>query len=240
MPWIRPVRRSSARATARASSVLPVPGHVLDQDVAVGEQRERDEAEWLVGADDGLRRRPRRRSSQSRRPEATTPRGGSSRIADRDGLGLGVHRGSGLAREPAQDRRQDAALLVVVDLDRAVEPGDRLEPPLLAALVRERRPSAAGAGARPSARPADRVRLAAGQAERRGALAGQELERQDAHPDEVGAVDPLVALGDDRPDAEQRRALGRPVARRARAVLAAGDDERAARPRPGSASRRRR
>jgi hypothetical protein len=42
---------------------------------------------------------------------------------------------------------------------------------------------------------------------------GQELERQDAHPDEVRSMDALEALGDDRPDAEQKRALGRPVAR---------------------------
>ena len=71
----------------------------------------------------------------------------------------------------------------------------------------------------------DRVRLAAGEAERRGRLAGEELERQDAHPHEVGAVDPLVALGDDRPDAEQARPLRGPVARGAGAVLAPGDDE---------------
>ncbi len=54
---------------------------------------------------------------------------------------------------------------------------------------------------------------------------GTELERQDAHPDEVRAVDPLVALGEDGPDAEQRRALGGPVARRAGAVLATGEHE---------------
>ena len=130
-------------------------------------------------------------------------------------------------REPAQDRRQDAALAVVVDLDRAVEAGDR---PSNRRSRRRRRSRAhdrraAARGARPAGEPVDRVRLAAGQPERRRALAGQELERQDAHPDEVGAVDPLVALGDDRPDPEQRRALGRPVARRARAVLAAGEDD---------------
>ena len=48
--------------------------------------------------------------------------------------------------------------------------------------------------------------------QRRGRLAGLELERQDAHPDEVGAMDPLEALGDDEADAQQGRALGRPVA----------------------------
>ena len=37
-------------------------------------------------------------------------------------------------------------------------------------------------------------------------------------------MDPLEALGDDEADAQQRRPLGRPVARRARAVLATGED----------------
>src|SRR5690606_37653256 len=42
-----------------------------------------------------------------------------------------------------------------------------------------------------------------------------------------GAVDALEALRDDRLDAQQRRALGRPVARRAGSVLlAAQDDQR--------------
>ena len=45
------------------------------------------------------------------------------------------------------------------------------------------------------------------------AFAFLELQRNDAHADEVGAVNALEGLGDDRPDAEQPRALGRPVAR---------------------------
>src|SRR5690606_1458500 len=63
-----------------------------------------------------------------------------------------------------------------------------------------------------------------------GRLALGELERQDAHPDEVRAVDALEGLGDDGLDAEQRGALRGPVARRARAVLLAAEhDERDAR-----------
>ena len=46
--------------------------------------------------------------------------------------------------------------------------------------------------------------------ERRRALAGQELERQDAHPHEVRAVDPLVRLGDDRADARAAPCPSRP------------------------------
>jgi hypothetical protein len=71
----------------------------------------------------------------------------------------------------------------------------------------------------------DRVELAAGQPERLAALAVPELERQDAHHQEVGAVDPLVALGDHRLHAEQVRALGGPVARRAGSVLLAGEHD---------------
>ena len=56
-------------------------------------------------------------------------------------------------------------------------------------------------------------------------VAGQELQRQDAHHQQVRAVDPLVALGDHRLHAEQVRALGRPVARRARAVLLAREHD---------------
>ena len=62
---------------------------------------------------------------------------------------------------------------------------------------------------------ADAEDLFAGEAERFGALAGHELKRQDAHADQVGAVDALVALGDDEFYAEQARAFGGPVARAA-------------------------
>src|SRR5918999_4388550 len=49
-----------------------------------------------------------------------------------------------------------------------------------------------------------------------------ELQRQHAHPDQVGPMDPLVRLGDHKANAQQARALRRPVARRAGAVLPAG------------------
>jgi hypothetical protein len=67
--------------------------------------------------------------------------------------------------------------------------------------------------------------LLAGEAEGLGVLALRELEREDAHADEVGAVDALVGLGDDGLDAEEGRALGRPVTGRAGAVLLAGQDD---------------
>src|SRR2546422_582695 len=46
-------------------------------------------------------------------------------------------------------------------------------------------------------------------------LVGQELQRQDSHPHQVGPVDPLVALRNHGAHAEQPRSFGRPVARRA-------------------------
>ena len=64
--------------------------------------------------------------------------------------------------------------------------------------------------------------LVATQAEAVHRVAGLELQRQHAHADQVAAVDALEALGDHRLDAQQLRALGRPVARRAGAVFLAG------------------
>ena len=56
-----------------------------------------------------------------------------------------------------------------------------------------------------------------------------ELQRQDAHADQVGAVDALKALSDHRADAQQLGALSRPVAGGAGAVfLACKDNHRPA------------
>ena len=54
--------------------------------------------------------------------------------------------------------------------------------------------------------------LFAGEAEGFGGFALLELEREDAHADKIGAVNALVAFGDDEADAEQARTLGGPVA----------------------------
>src|SRR5699024_3329789 len=67
--------------------------------------------------------------------------------------------------------------------------------------------------------------LGAVEPERLSRLAGGELQRQDAHADEVRAVDALEALSDDGLDAEQLRALGGPVTRGSRAVLLATEDD---------------
>src|SRR3546814_7119960 len=101
---------------------------------------------------------------------------------------------------------QDAAVLVVVDLveridaaqhldglRRTVGPGDR------------HRQLHARLEARGDAR--DVELLAAVEAERLAGGARQELQRHDAHADEVRAVDALVALGDHRLDAQEDGAL---------------------------------
>ena len=46
-----------------------------------------------------------------------------------------------------------------------------------------------------------------------------ELQRQDAHADEIAAVDALVADGDHGAHAQQKRAFGGPVAAAARAIF---------------------
>src|SRR5699024_6519238 len=66
--------------------------------------------------------------------------------------------------------------------------------------------------------------LGAVQAQAFGVFAVNEGQRQHAHADQVGAVDALVAFGNHGLDAEQARALGRPVARGAGAVFLAGND----------------
>src|SRR5262245_10865656 len=62
------------------------------------------------------------------------------------------------------------------------------------------------------------------QTERLKILAGLELQRHDAHADQVAAVNAFKALRDRRFDAQEPRSLGRPVAGRAGAVFFASDD----------------
>ena len=52
MNWMRRKVQPRLRAIALASTVLPVPGHVLDQEVAAAQQRDEREADLVVLADD--------------------------------------------------------------------------------------------------------------------------------------------------------------------------------------------
>ena len=115
-------------------------------------------------------------------------------------------------------------MAVVLDVVRRVDARDRLElgDP---ALRRGRRTLTRLPGFRPGASPSTSSVSCPVRPSDVGALSGQELERHDAHADEVAAVDALEALRDHGAHAEQQRALRRPVARRAGAVLLARDHD---------------
>src|SRR5439155_16230787 len=94
----------------------------------------------------------------------------------------------GLRGEAPQDVREDPAVAKVLALTRGVQAnagGEGLVVGAHADFVRLR-----------VLDPLDRVELAAGEAETLAALAVAELEREDAHHQEVRAMDSLVALGD--------------------------------------------
>jgi len=63
------------------------------------------------------------------------------------------------------------------------------------------------------------------QLERFGVLSWRELQRQNAHADEIRAMNAFVAFGDNCAHAEQRRTFRGPVARRSRAVLLAREND---------------
>src|SRR5438105_14854775 len=117
---------------------------------------------------------------------------------------------------------QQAAVAEILNLSLRVQASEQVQALALAVAaadraveVAPRRHAAANAG--------DVDHLIAFEPERLSRYAGGELERQHAHADEVRAVDALEALGDDRTHPEEPGALCGPVARRAGAVLGAGD-----------------
>src|SRR5216684_4957320 len=136
--------------------------------------------------------------------------------------GGGPNRRSRLAENLAQYERQDAAVLVVVHLDRRVDAQQQRD--FLDAAVGS--PDHEG-------RILLRLDLALGaanvdgfvalDAQGRNRVAALELEGQHAHADEVRAVDALEALHDHRAHAEEQRAFCRPVARAARSVFLAAE-----------------
>src|SRR5713101_9954015 len=111
----------------------------------------------------------------------------------------------------AEDVLQDAAVAKVGDFFGGVGAGDRRESFFF---------SVGGAGAdtknffrRERGDAFDVEDLVAGESERSAVFAEGEFEREDAHADEVAAMDALKAFGDDGADAEKERAFGGPVAR---------------------------
>src|SRR3954471_12840749 len=98
------------------------------------------------------------------------------------------------AQELSEHERQDAAVPVVEPLIGGVDPHSRLE--LFVIRLHLERPGTV----------LERVEvegLLAAQPERLRVLAVRKLQRQYAHPDQVRAVDSLVALRDDELDALQ-------------------------------------
>src|SRR5262245_15245565 len=133
-------------------------------------------------------------------------------------------RGSGLRDQLAQYVRQDAAVLVVIELDRRIYAQlhrDLFSGPVRAAYDQRDvllRPD-------PAVETDYVESFRAVEVEGLRADAFFELQRQHAHSDQVATVNPLEALGDDRSHAQQPRPLRRPIARAARAVLLAGDHD---------------
>src|SRR4051812_21891496 len=101
-----------------------------------------------------------------------------------------------------QHELEDSPMAVVQPLVRGIDAHARLE--FLVARLDLERLGAVLEGV-------EVERLLARQTQRLGVLAVRELQRQDPHADQVGAMDALVALGDHELDALQVRPLGRPV-----------------------------
>src|SRR4029453_7995598 len=134
----------------------------------------------------------RRAARSSVRPRSSSATSRSTVGARRSGAGL-------CGEQPAQHVGEGPAVAGGVTLARRVEPEDRAELTVVGAHGHLPRLAVV--------EPRDGERLAAGQAERLTAVAGEELERQDAHHQEVRAVDALEALCDRGANAEQARAL---------------------------------
>src|SRR5947208_8590786 len=137
--------------------------------------------------------------------------------------GGGPNRRSRLAEKIAQHERQDAAVLVVIHLDRRVDAQEERD--FLHAAVgppdHQRRVLLRPDLFLDAADVDDFVALDAQRSDRVAAL---ELEGKHAHADEVRAMDALEALHDHRAHPQEQRALRRPVARAARAVFLAAED----------------
>ncbi|MDX6694663.1 MAG: hypothetical protein QOF02_2266 [Blastocatellia bacterium] len=131
-----------------------------------------------------------------------------------------------LLEQLAQNEGENAAVLVVVQFYRRVNAqGDGNFFGRAALASNDERDVLS----RPDAvfKAGDVERLRAIESERLRARPFLELTRQDAHADQIAAMNALEALRDDGLHAEQARAFGRPVTRTARAVFVARkDDER--------------
>src|SRR5438874_10995885 len=123
-------------------------------------------------------------------------------------------------QQPPQHRKQNSTVLIVGHLDRAIPSGDRREGEGGTILSRHfhghflaRHEVVLNA--------LDIVDLSACEPERFFVLTRFELQREDAHADEVAAVNTLEAFSNHSTHAQQQWPLGRPVTRTARPVFLA-------------------
>ena len=128
-------------------------------------------------------------------------------------------RASALDLELLQDIREYAPTAEVSALGWGVNTNCALE--VHDRAIGTGRTHGAGAARREPGGKVDRldvVGLGPVEAQGLGGLTVAKLQGQDAHADEVGAVDALEALRDDGTHAQQQRTLARPVARGAASV----------------------
>src|SRR6478609_388700 len=154
-------------------------------------------------------------------PETGKPRS----VVDGPGLSGGAAGRPLASGDLAQHVLQDAAVAVVVGFTRGIDAQDRVEGG--GAAVFGRRGDLEGLRRGALVQGGDALNgegFRAGQPQAGGVLSGRVLQRQDAHADQVVAVDALVAFGDDSLDTQQGGTLGGPVTGRTGAVLLAGQD----------------
>src|SRR5580704_5606901 len=109
----------------------------------------------------------------------------------------------------AEDVLEDAAVFVVIDFFGGVDAGDYGE--FLLAAVGGFRGDLNVFARRESCDAFDVEDFVASEAVGVARFAWLEFERENAHADEVAAMDALVAFGDDGAGTEQARAFGGPV-----------------------------
>ena len=111
-----------------------------------------------------------------------------------------------------QNGMEDATVSVVLHLDRCIDPGLGLE--RLLRSVRAGAPHGDLLERLDIGWQVDVEGLLTGQAQGIGILTNRELQGQNPHEHQVGTVNALEALGDDRLHAQQVRTLRSPVAAR--------------------------
>ena len=117
---------------------------------------------------------------------------------------------------------EDATVFVVVDFFGGVDAGGGDE--LLFGAVGGFGADGDGFAGNERGYAFDLEDFVAGEAEALAGFALLEFERENAHTDEVAAMDAFVAFGDDGAGAEEARAFRGPISRRTGPVLMTGEN----------------